>query len=105
MDMESKEKIKQKNSCEEVWDFVHTREYLANMNDKLQKLDVLDHYSRERAKTKWKVFGFTKVTKPASLFKDVRLGCKDTVFSATFLKNPYFWERYGKNLQWQPRFV
>ena len=50
-------------------------------------MDIVDLCTRERANTKWKFYKLTNLTIFASLFKDVPMGCKDTVLPEPLLRN------------------
>ena len=50
-------------------------------------MDIVGICTRERAKTMCKLYKLTNSTIFASLLKDVRMGCKDTVFPEPLLKN------------------
>ena len=52
---------------------------IANLKEKLQKMDLFDLCTLERANTKWNLYKLTKVTVSAALLKDIPMGCKDTV--------------------------
>ena len=66
---------------------VCTQADMTNLKDRLQELVIVDICTRERANTKWKFFKLTKLTIFASLLKDVRMGCKNTVIPEPFFKN------------------
>ena len=66
---------------------VCTQAEMTNLKDRMQKLDIFDICTRERATTKWKFYKLTNVTIFASLLKDVPMGCKDTVVPEPLLKN------------------
>ena len=53
----------------------------------MQKMDIVDICTRERANTKWKFYKLTDLTIVASLLRDVPMGCKDTVLPEPLLKN------------------
>ena len=59
---------------------------MVNLKKNLQKMDIVDQCTRERAKTKWKIHKPTNVTIFSSLSKDIPLGCKDTVAPETLLE-------------------
>ena len=52
---------------------------IANLKEKLQKMDIIDLCTRERAITEWKFYKLTNVTVFAALLKDIPMGCKDTL--------------------------
>ena len=58
---------------------VFTQVDMTNQKKRMQKMDIVDTCTRERANTKWKFYKLTKLTTFASLLKDVPMGCKDTV--------------------------
>ena len=58
-----------------------------NPKQKLQKMDMVDLCTRERATTKWKFYKLTNLTVFAALLKDVPEGCKDTVLPEPLLRN------------------
>ena len=66
---------------------VCTQADMANLTDRMQKLDIVYVCTRERANTKWKFYKLTNLTIFASLLKDVPMGCKDTVLPESLLKN------------------
>ena len=77
-----------------------------NLKEKLQKMDIVDLCTRERANTKWKLYKLTNLTVFATLFKDVPMGCKDSVLPEPLLKNQNvncltFGKKYKEVLQWQ----
>ena len=53
----------------------------------MQKKDIVDICTRERANTKWKFYKLTNLTNFASLLKDVPMGCKDAVSPEPLLRN------------------
>ena len=58
-----------------------------NLKEKMQKTDIVDHWTRERANAKWRLYKFTKVTVFASLLKSVPMDWKDTVLPECHLKS------------------
>ena len=52
----------------------------------MQKMDIVDLCTQERANTKWKFYKLTNLTIFASLLKDVPMGCKDTVIPKPLLR-------------------
>ena len=60
---------------------------MTNLKYRMQKMDIFDICTRERAKTKWKLYKFTNLTIFASLLKDVPMGCKDTILPEPLLRN------------------
>ena len=55
------------------------------LKEKLQKMDIVDICTRERANTNWKFYKLTNLTVFAALLKDVPLGCRDSVLPETLL--------------------
>ena len=66
---------------------VCTQADMTNLKDRIQKLDIVDIYTRERANTKLKFYKLTSLTIFAFLLKDVPMGCKDRVLPEPHLKN------------------
>ena len=60
---------------------------MTNLKDRMQKKDIVDLCTRERADTKRKIYKLTNLTIFASLLKDLPMGRKDTVLAEPFLKN------------------
>ena len=60
---------------------------MTNLKNRLQKMDIVDNCTRERANTKWKFYRLTNLTIFASLLTDVTMGCKDRVLLDPVLKN------------------
>ena len=58
---------------------VCTPDDITNLKEKLQKMDIIDLCTRERANTKWTFYKLTNLTVFAVLFKDVPMDCKDRV--------------------------
>ena len=58
-----------------------------NLKEELQKMDIVDLFTRERANTKWKFCKLTNLTVFAALLKDVPMGCKDSALPELLLKN------------------
>ena len=77
----------QNNTIMERAKLVCTQVDMTNLKDRMQKLDIVDICTRERANTKWKFYKLTNLTIFASLLKDVPTGCKDTVLPEPLLKN------------------
>ena len=67
------------NTIMETAKLVCTQVDMTNLKDRMQKLDIIDICTRERANTKWKFYKLTTSTNFASLLKDVPLGCKDSL--------------------------
>ena len=63
-----------------------TQADITNLKDRMQILDIVDIYTRERANTMWKFYKLTNFTIFASLLKDVPMGCKDTVLLEPLLR-------------------
>ena len=66
---------------------VCTLDDVINLKEKLQKMDIVDLCTQERANTKWKFYKLTNLTVFAALLKDVPMGCKDSVLPEPLLKN------------------
>ena len=66
---------------------VCTPEDITNLKQILQKTDIVDLCTRERANNKWKFYNLTNLTVTAALLKDVPMGCKDCVLTEPLLKN------------------
>ena len=66
---------------------VRTRDDITNLKEKLEKMDTVDHCTRERFNTKWKFYKLTNLTVFAALLKDVPMGCKDSVLAEPLLNN------------------
>ena len=64
-----------------------TQADMANLKDRIKKMDILHMCTRERAITKWKIYKPTNLTVFASLLNDVPMGCKHTVLLEPLLKN------------------
>ena len=64
-----------------------TQADMTNLKNRMQKKDIVDNCTRERANTKWKFWKLTSWTISASLLKDVHMGCKDTVLVEPLLRN------------------
>ena len=60
---------------------------ITNLKGKLQKMDIVDLCTRERANTNWKFYKLTNLTVFAALLKDVLMGCKGSVLPEPILKN------------------
>ena len=67
--------------------FVYTPDDIANLKKNLQNIDVVDLCIRERANTKMKFSKLKNLTVFEALFKDVPIGCKDSVLPEPLLKN------------------
>ena len=66
---------------------VCTPDDIINLKEKLQKMDVVDLCTRERANTKWKFHKLTNLTVFVAVLEDVPVGCKDSVLPEPLLKN------------------
>ena len=75
------------NTLMERSKLVCTPDDITNLKEKLQKMDIVDLCSRERANTKWKFYKLTNLTVFAALLKDVPMGGKDSVLPELLLKN------------------
>ena len=65
---------------------VCTQVDMTSPKDRMQKTDIVDFCTRERANTKWKVYKLTNLTIFASLLKEIPMGCKDTVLPEPLLR-------------------
>ena len=59
---------------------------MVNLIEKLQKMETVDHCTRETANTKWRFDKPSNVTDFAALLEDIPMGCKDTVLHETLSK-------------------
>ena len=75
------------NTVTERAKLVSTQTDMTNLTERMQKMDIVDLWTRERTNTKWKFYKLTNLTIFASLLKDVLMGCKDTVLPEQLLKN------------------
>ena len=75
------------NTIMERSKLVCTRADMINMESRMQKMDIVDIYTRERTNTRWNFNKPTSLTIFASLLKDVLMSSKDTVLPESFLKN------------------
>ena len=66
---------------------VHQTNDITNLKEKLQKMEIVDLCTRERAYTKWKFYKLTNLTVFAAPLKDVPMGCKDSVPPEPLLEN------------------
>ena len=66
---------------------VCTPDDITNLKEKLQKMDIVDLCTRERANTKWKFYKLTNLAGFAALLKDVPMCCKDSVLPEPLLRN------------------
>ena len=74
---------------------VCTQADMTNLKDRMQKMDIVDICTRERANTKWKFYKLTNLAIFAPLLKDVAMGCEDTVLPEPLIEKskcelPYF---------------
>ena len=65
---------------------VCTQADMTNLKDRMQKMDIVDICTREKANTKWKFYKLPNLTVFASVLKDVSMVCKDTVLLEPLLK-------------------
>ena len=75
------------NTIMETSKLVCTQADMNNLKDRMQKMDIVDICTPERANTKWKFYKLTNLTIFTSLLKDVPMGCKDTVLPEPLLRN------------------
>ena len=75
------------NTLMERSKLVCTPDDITNLNGKIQKMDIVDLCTRERANLKWKFYKLTNLTVFAALLKDVPMGCEDSVLHEPLLKN------------------
>ena len=75
------------NTVMEKSKLVCTPDNFSNLKEKIQKMDIIDHCTQERANTKWKFYRLTKVAVFAALLEDISMGCKDTVLPEPLFKN------------------
>ena len=75
------------NTILEKSKLVCTPDDIDNLKEKIQKMDIIDLCTRERANTKWKFYKLTIATVFAALLKNVPMGCKHTVLPEPLLKN------------------
>ena len=75
------------NTLMERSKLVCTPDDIINLKGKLQKMDIADLCTRERADTKWKFYKLTNLTVFVALLKDVPMGCKDSLLPELLLKN------------------
>ena len=76
----------EKNTTMERTKLVCTQADMSNPKDRMQKMDIVDLCTREKANTKWKLYKLINLTIFASLLKDVPMGCKDTVLPESLLR-------------------
>ena len=75
------------NTIMEATKLVRIQVDMTNLKDRMQKMDIVDNCTRERANTKWKFYKLTNLTIFASLLKDVPMGCIDTILPEPLLNN------------------
>ena len=75
------------NTIIEKSKLVCTPDDIDNLKEKIQKMDIIDLCTRERANTKWKFYKLTNVTVFAALLKDIPMGCENTVLPEPLLKS------------------
>ena len=75
------------NTVMERSKLVRTPDDVTNLKEKLQRMDIVDFCTRERANTKWNFYKLTNLTVFAALLKDIPLGFKDSVLPEPLLKN------------------
>ena len=75
------------NTVMERSKLVSTPEDITNLDEKLQKRDIVDLCTQQRANTTWKFYKLTNLTVFAALLKDVSMGCKGSVLPEPLLKN------------------
>ena len=66
---------------------VCTQVNMPSLKNRMQKMDIVDVCTRERANKKLKIYKLTNLTILASLLKDVPMSCKNTVLFEPFLRN------------------
>ena len=75
------------NTSMERAKLVCTQADMTNLKDRMQKNDIVDICTRERANTKWKFYELKNLKIFASLRKDIPMGCKLTVLPEPPLRN------------------
>ena len=75
------------NTLMERSKLVCTPDDIINLKEKLQKMDIVDLCTRERANTKRKFCKLTNLTVFVALLKDVPMGCKVSVLPEPLLEN------------------
>ena len=78
---------RENNTIMERSKLASTQADMTNLEDRMQKVDIVDVCTRERANTMWKFFKLTNLTNFASLLKDVPIGCKDRILPEPLLIN------------------
>ena len=79
--------VHENNTLMEKLKLVRTPDDTNKLKDKLQKMDIVDLCTRERANTKRKLYKLTKLTVFESLLRDVPMGCKESLLPEPVLKN------------------
>ena len=75
------------NTIMERAKLVCTQADMTNLKNRMQKMDIVDLCTRERANRMWKFYKLTNLTNFASLPKVVPMRCKDTVLPEPLLKD------------------
>ena len=75
------------NTIMERSKLVCTPDDIANLKEKLQKMDIIDLCTRERVNTIWKFYKLTNVAVFAALLIDIPTGCKKKALPEPLLKN------------------
>ena len=75
------------NTIREKNKLVCTRADMSNLKDRMQKKDIVDLCTQERANKKWKFYKLANLTIFASLLKYVPMCCKHTVLLEPLLRN------------------
>ena len=75
------------NTVMERSKLVCTQADMTSLKDRMQKMDFVKIFTRERSNTKWNFYKPTILTIYASLLKDVTMGCNDTVLLEPLLNN------------------
>ena len=74
------------NTATERWKLLCTPDDNANLKKKLQKMDIVDLCTRERANTKRKFYKLINMTVFVALLKDLAMSCEDSVLPGLLLK-------------------
>ena len=75
------------NTIMEKSKLVSSPDDFVNLIENLQKMDIIDLCTRERANTKWKFYKLSNLTIFAALPKVIPMCCKDTVLREPLLRN------------------
>ena len=67
------------NTIMERSKLVCTQTDMTHLKNRMQKMDIVDTCTRDRANRKWMFYKLTNLTIFASLLKDVPMGCKNAV--------------------------